>query len=125
MGVIALDFTIDGVREAAASGKTSAVAMAELHYGRIDAEDGEHGKEINSFLSLSRERAMAQAERVDNAAAKGEALGPLAGVPVGIKDVLTMTGSPATAGSQILKGYLPPYDATAVRKLEAAGAVLL
>ena len=62
---------------------------------------------------------------MDAAAAKGEALGPLAGVPVGIKDVLTMAGSPATAGSKILKGYLPPYDATSVTRLEAAGAVLL
>ena len=58
-------------------------------------------------------------------AAKGEALPALAGVPVGIKDVLVMQGAPATAGSLILKGYRPPYDATAVAKLEAAGAVLL
>ena len=52
-------------------------------------------------------------------------LGPLAGIPVGIKDVLVMRGAPATAGSKILKGYEPPYDATVVKKLEAAGAVLL
>ena len=52
-------------------------------------------------------------------------LGPLAGVPIGIKDVLAMRGAPATAGSLILKGYHPPYDATVVAKLEAAGAVLL
>ena len=58
-------------------------------------------------------------------AAKGEALPALAGVPVGIKDVLTMMGSPATAGSKILEGWMPPYDATAVKRLEAAGAVLL
>jgi aspartyl-tRNA(Asn)/glutamyl-tRNA(Gln) amidotransferase subunit A len=57
--------------------------------------------------------------------AKGEALPILAGVPVGIKDVLVMRGSPATAGSLILKGYTPPYDATAVTRLEQAGAVLL
>ena len=68
---------------------------------------------------------MAQAAKIDAMAAKGEALPPLAGVPVGIKDVLTMMGSPATAGSRILKGYMPPYDATVVTKLEAAGAVLL
>ena len=58
-------------------------------------------------------------------AAKGEKLPVLAGVPVGIKDVLAMQGAPATAGSLILKGYRPPYDATTVTKLEAAGAVLL
>ena len=58
-------------------------------------------------------------------AAKGDPLPPLAGIPVGIKDVLVMQGAPATAGSKILEGYRPPYDATAVAKLEAAGAVLL
>jgi len=58
-------------------------------------------------------------------AAKGEPLPVMAGVPVGIKDVLAMQGAPATAGSLILKGYRPPYDATAVAKLEAAGAILL
>jgi aspartyl-tRNA(Asn)/glutamyl-tRNA(Gln) amidotransferase subunit A len=117
--------TIDEVRTAVAAGSATATAMAELHYARIAADDGADGKGINSFLALSRERALAQAERVDAAAAKGETLGPLAGVPVGIKDVLVMKGSPATAGSLILKGYRPPYDATAVAKLEAAGAVLL
>ncbi len=117
--------TIDAVRAAVAAGTTTATALAEQHYARIAADDGANGKGINSFLALSRERALAQAARVDAAAAKGEALGPLAGVPVGIKDVLAMQGSPATAGSLILKGYRPPYDATAVAKLEAAGAVLL
>jgi aspartyl-tRNA(Asn)/glutamyl-tRNA(Gln) amidotransferase subunit A len=117
--------TIDSVRAAVASGKTTATAIAEEHYGRIAAEDGPDGKGINSFLALSRERAMAQAAKIDAMAAKGDALGPLAGVPVGIKDVLTMKGSPATASSLILKGYMPPYDATAVTRLEAAGAVLL
>jgi aspartyl-tRNA(Asn)/glutamyl-tRNA(Gln) amidotransferase subunit A len=113
--------TMDAARAVMASGKVTATALAELHYGRIAAEDGK----INSFLALSRERAMAQAEKIDTMAAKGEPLLPLAGIPVGIKDVLAMEGSPATAGSLILKGYRPPYDATVVTKLEAAGAVLL
>jgi aspartyl-tRNA(Asn)/glutamyl-tRNA(Gln) amidotransferase subunit A len=113
--------TIDGVRAAVASKETSAVAMAEMHYVEIGSRDGE----IHSYLSLSRERAMAQATKIDEMAAKGETLPALAGVPVGIKDVLVMQGSPATAGSLILKGYRPPYDATAVTRLEAAGAVLL
>jgi aspartyl-tRNA(Asn)/glutamyl-tRNA(Gln) amidotransferase subunit A len=117
--------TIDGVRAAIASGKTTATAIAEEHYARIAAEDGPHGKGINSFLALSRDRALAQAAKIDAMATKGDALPPLAGVSVGIKDVLTMKGSPATAGSLILKGYMPPYDATAVTRLEAAGAVLL
>ena len=119
-----MSLTIDGVRAAVMGGTATAAAVAEEHYSRIAADD-RAGKGINSFLAVSRERALAQAARVDAAAAKGDPLGPLAGVPVGIKDVLTMTGSPATAGSKILKGYMPPYDATAVTRLEAAGAVLL
>jgi aspartyl-tRNA(Asn)/glutamyl-tRNA(Gln) amidotransferase subunit A len=115
------DLTIDEVREAVASGRTTATALAELHYERIGAED----KEINSYLSLSRERALAQAAKIDAMAQRGDLLPPLAGVPVGIKDVLVMRGAPATASSLILKGYRPPYDATSVDRLEMAGAVLL
>jgi aspartyl-tRNA(Asn)/glutamyl-tRNA(Gln) amidotransferase subunit A len=113
--------TIDSARAAVVSGAVTATAVTELHYARIDSRDGE----INSFLALSRERAMAQAAKIDGMAAKAEALPALAGVPVGIKDVLVMQGAPATAGSLILKGYRPPYDATAVTRLEAAGAILL
>ncbi|WP_353067581.1 Asp-tRNA(Asn)/Glu-tRNA(Gln) amidotransferase subunit GatA [Tunturibacter psychrotolerans] len=115
------NLTIDVAREAVASRETTATALTELHYDRIATRDGE----INSFLALSRVRAMTQAQKIDEMAAKGEALPPLAGVPVGIKDVLVMQGAPATAGSLILKGYRPPYDATVVSKLEAAGAILL
>ena len=113
--------TIDSARAAVASGETTATHLAELHYGRIKTQD----PEINSFLALSRERALGQAAKIDALAAKGDALPALGGVPVGIKDVLAMQGAPATAGSLILKGYRPPYDATAVGKLETAGAVLL
>jgi aspartyl-tRNA(Asn)/glutamyl-tRNA(Gln) amidotransferase subunit A len=113
--------TIDGTRAAIAAGETTATALAELHYARIESKD----HEINSFLALSRERAMAQAAKIDGMVARAETLPALAGVPVGIKDVLVMQGSPATAGSLILKSYLPSYDATAVTRLEAAGAVLL
>ena len=113
--------TIEPARAAIASGKATATALAEAHYARIAEKDGA----INSYLALSRERAVAQAAKIDEMAAKGEPLPALAGVPVGIKDVLAMQGAPATAGSLILKGYRPPYDATAVKRLEAAGAVLL
>src|SRR5271156_5531677 len=113
--------TIDRTRAAVASGTMTATAVAELHYARIASGDSE----INSFLALSRERALAQAAKIDGMSARAEALPALAGVPIGIKDVLVMRGAPATAGSLILKGYKPPYDATAVAKLEAAGAVLL
>ena len=113
--------TIDSVRAGIASGTVTAADVAERHYARIGERDGV----INSFLALSRERALAQAAKIDEKAVKGEELPALAGVPIGIKDVLVMRGAPATAGSRILKGYRPPYDATAVTKLEAAGAVLL
>ena len=104
-------WTIDGVQSAIAEGRTTAVAIAEAHYARIAAEDGPEGKDIHSFLALSRGRAMAQAERIDAMVAAGEGLPVLAGVPVGIKDVLAMRGAPATAGSKILEG-LP----TAIRR---------
>jgi aspartyl-tRNA(Asn)/glutamyl-tRNA(Gln) amidotransferase subunit A len=109
------------LRQGIASGVISAVELAEQYYARIAA----HNPLLNVYLSLTREQALEQAECVDHAAAKGDPLGPLAGIPVGIKDVLVMQGAPSTAGSAILKGYHPPYDATAVTKLKAAGAVLL
>jgi len=103
------------------AGSTTAQELARGYYDRI----AEKNPRLNVYLSLTRERALAQAERVDALAAKGDPLPVLAGIPVGIKDVLVMQGAAATAGSKILKGYHPPYDATAVARLEAAGAVLL
>jgi aspartyl-tRNA(Asn)/glutamyl-tRNA(Gln) amidotransferase subunit A len=113
--------TIRTAREAIARGETTAVALAESYYRTIAVED----PMIHAWLALSKERAMEQAVRIDGMAERGETLPPLAGIPMGIKDVLTMQGAPATAGSLILEGYAPPYDATAVTRLEAAGAVLL
>ena len=113
--------TIRSIRSGLESGAIKATVLAEQHYDRIAAEN----PEINCYLALSRDRALGQAERIDAMAARGDPLPALAGVPVGIKDVLAMRGVPATAGSKILEGYIPPYDATAVARLEAAGAVLL
>jgi aspartyl-tRNA(Asn)/glutamyl-tRNA(Gln) amidotransferase subunit A len=113
--------TLAEARAAVVSGTTSATALAERYYERIAAVD----TEVNSYLALTKDRALAQAASVDAAVKSGAPLGPLAGVPIGIKDVLTLKGAPATAASKILKGYHPPYDATVVARLEAAGAVLL
>jgi aspartyl-tRNA(Asn)/glutamyl-tRNA(Gln) amidotransferase subunit A len=113
--------TFSELRESILSGRIKAAELARTYYERIEQINGS----LNIYLSLTRDRALEQAAKVDEAAAKGDPLGPLAGIPVGIKDVLVMRGAPATAGSRILKGYEPPYDATAVSKLEAAGAVLL
>jgi aspartyl-tRNA(Asn)/glutamyl-tRNA(Gln) amidotransferase subunit A len=113
--------SIESTRDAIANGEIKAAELAETFYTRIAAVD----PAIHAYLWLSRERALEQAERIDRLAAKGDPLPALAGVPVGIKDVLTVIGSPATAGSRILEGYYPPYDATAVERLSASGAVLL
>jgi aspartyl-tRNA(Asn)/glutamyl-tRNA(Gln) amidotransferase subunit A len=113
--------TLAELRAGIESGQTKATDLAESYFARIAALN----PRLNAYLSLAKERAMEQAGRVDAIAAKGDPLPPLAGVPCGIKDVLVMKGAPATAGSRILQGYHPPYDATAVARLEAAGAVLL
>ncbi|HEX4021811.1 MAG TPA: Asp-tRNA(Asn)/Glu-tRNA(Gln) amidotransferase subunit GatA [Acidobacteriaceae bacterium] len=113
--------TIEDTRQAIASGSIKAADMAKSFYQTIAAED----PKIHAWLSLSKERALKNAECIDVMASRGDTLPILAGVPVGIKDVLAMQGSPTTAGSKILEGYQPPYDATAVARLEAAGAVLL
>ncbi|HTW60724.1 MAG TPA: Asp-tRNA(Asn)/Glu-tRNA(Gln) amidotransferase subunit GatA [Terracidiphilus sp.] len=112
---------IAALRAEIAERRTKASDVALEYYGRIERKN----PYLNAFLSLTRERALAQAERIDALAAKGDPLPPLAGIPVAIKDVLVMKGAPSTAGSKILQGYRPPYDATAVERLEAAGAVLL
>ena len=113
--------TLSALREGIESGRVKAADLANSYYERIEQVN----PRLNVFLSFTRERALEQAAKVDATAAKGDPLGPLAGIPIGIKDVLVMRGAPSTAGSRILKNYHPPYDATAVARLDAAGAVLL
>jgi len=113
--------SIGDIRNSIESGERKASAIAEASFEKIKARD----PQIHAYLSINRERALEQASRIDDLAAKGKPLPVLAGVPVGIKDVLTIEGLQATAGSKILEGYRAPYTATAVQKLEAAGAVVL
>ncbi len=113
--------TIDAARSAVQERKTSATALAEAYYAKIESDD----PKIGAYLTLSMERAMAKAIEMDALAAKGEKLPPLGGVPVGIKDVMVTKGVRSTAGSKVLGNYIPPYDCTAVARLEAAGAVVL
>jgi aspartyl-tRNA(Asn)/glutamyl-tRNA(Gln) amidotransferase subunit A len=115
------NWTIDGVREALAAKKVSARELAGDFYKRIEARN----PELNAFLALSPERARRQTDRIDALVAEGKPLPPLAGVPVAIKDVISTRGITSTCGSKILQNYVPPYDATAVERLEAAGAVIL
>ena len=114
-------WTIAGIRGALQSKKISARELAAEFYSRIDRRN----PELNAFLGFSPERAFAQADRVDEAMAEGKTLPPLAGVPTAIKDVISTQGIPTTCGSKILENYVPPFDATAVERLDAAGAVIL
>jgi aspartyl-tRNA(Asn)/glutamyl-tRNA(Gln) amidotransferase subunit A len=113
--------TIDAARSAVQGGEITATALAESFYAKIETDD----PQIGSYLALSKERGFAKAAAIDGLAKSGAPLPPLAGVPVGIKDVMVTRGVRTTAGSKILGNYIPPYDCTAVARLESAGAVIL
>jgi aspartyl-tRNA(Asn)/glutamyl-tRNA(Gln) amidotransferase subunit A len=100
-----------------AAKEVSAVEVAQAHLDRIDKVDGA----VHAFLHVDAEGALAQAARVD----AGELTGPLAGVPLALKDVIVTKGVPTTVGSKILEGWRPPYDATVTERLRAAGVVVL
>jgi aspartyl-tRNA(Asn)/glutamyl-tRNA(Gln) amidotransferase subunit A len=104
-----------------ASGTTSSVEVTQAHLDRIAAVDGE----IHAFLHVDGERALAAAAAVDAKIKAGEQVGPLAGVPLALKDVLTYTGAPTTCGSKILEGWYPPYNATVTQRLLDADIVIL
>ena len=114
-------WTIAGIRSALQAKKISAKELTKDFYSQIDRRN----PKLNAFLALSPDRAYAQAARIDGAIARGGPLPSLAGVPVAIKDVISTSGVRTTCGSKILENYVPPYDATAVERLEGAGAVLL
>ncbi|MFW6719963.1 Asp-tRNA(Asn)/Glu-tRNA(Gln) amidotransferase subunit GatA [Streptomyces sp. MAR4 CNY-716] len=104
-----------------AAGDVSAVEVAEAHLARIDAVD----EKVHAFLHVDREGALARARAVDAKRERGEKLGPLAGVPLALKDIFTTEGVPTTAGSKMLQGWVPPYDATVTRRLKEADVVIL
>nr|WP_181788811.1 Asp-tRNA(Asn)/Glu-tRNA(Gln) amidotransferase subunit GatA [Streptomyces phytophilus] len=104
-----------------AAGDVSAVEVAEAHLARIDAVD----EKVHAFLHVDREGALARARAVDAKRERGEELGPLAGVPLALKDIFTTEGVPTTAGSKMLEGWIPPYDATVTRRLKEADVVIL
>ena len=107
------------IAAAVRSGERSAVAVLDEHLARIAARD----EEIHAFNLVTVDAARAQAEAVDAAVAAGDDPGPLAGVPVALKDNMCTRGIPTTCSSRILEGWKPPYDATVVTRLRAAGAV--
>jgi aspartyl-tRNA(Asn)/glutamyl-tRNA(Gln) amidotransferase subunit A len=121
-------------------GAVSAVEVTEAHLERIAAVDGvdaggdvwaarEPGalgeRDIHAYLHVTAADARGHAADVDRRRAAGEDLGPLAGVPVALKDVLTMRGVPTTCGSRMLEGWVPPYDATVTRRLRDADLIVL
>ncbi len=113
--------TVVEIAARVARGEVTAEAVCGEALARIAARDGA----LHAFLHVAGEQALEAARQVDAKRARGEALGPLAGVPVALKDALCTRGVPTTAGSKILAGYVPPYDATVVERLRQADAVLV
>jgi len=113
--------TIGRVREGLLARQFSSVelATAALQFAR------EENRKTNAYLTFSEDRALAAARRVDQILARGEDPGPLAGVPVAVKDVIVTRDVRTTCGSKMLANYIPPYDATAIERLEGAGAIIL
>jgi aspartyl-tRNA(Asn)/glutamyl-tRNA(Gln) amidotransferase subunit A len=113
MNVVAL---ADSVRR----GEIRAVDVAERTLAAIDARNAE----LNAFVTIARDELLEQARAIDAKRARGETLGLLAGVPVGLKDALCTRGIRTTCGSKMLADYVPPYDATVVARLKGADALL-
>ncbi|MEI6404990.1 MAG: amidase, partial [Actinomycetes bacterium] len=103
------------------SSEVSAVEVTQAHLDRISQVD----KKVHAFLHVDTAGALATAKDIDTRRAAGEKLGVLAGVPLALKDILATQGLPTTVGSRILEGWIPPYDATVVKKLREAGIVIL
>jgi aspartyl-tRNA(Asn)/glutamyl-tRNA(Gln) amidotransferase subunit A len=111
--------TADALATKLSSGEVSSVEATQAHLDRIAAVDGS----VHAFLHVASDSALAEAADIDRRRAAGEELHPLAGVPIAIKDVIVTKGMPTTSGSKILEGWVPPYDATVMTKLRAAGLV--
>ena len=116
--------TVSSARAAVQERQITAASLVERFYAKIEAQDRQPGQ-INAYLNLTRERALRKAKQIDAIADRGDRLPPLGGVPIAIKDVIVTRGIRTTAGSKILGNYIPPYDSTAVSRLEEAGAVIL
>ena len=116
-----IDRSARDIRDDVAAGRTSAVDVCRAFLDRVEAVN----PALNAFNLIDAEGALSRAERVDRARRAGETPGPLAGVPVALKDNLCTRGMRTTASSKIIKNFIPPYDATVVHRLEAAGAVIV
>ncbi len=113
--------TAAGIAALVASGEVSAEEVTRAHLDRIAATDGS----VHAFLHVAADRAVEAARAVDARRMAGEPLGPLAGVPLALKDVFTTADMPTTCGSRILGSWQPPYDATVTARLRRAGVIIL
>jgi len=111
--------TASGIASAVTSGALTARAVVDAHLARIEQRDGE----IHAFNKVTADEARAHADAIDADIAAGRPVGPLAGVPIALKDNLCTRGIDTTCSSRILEGWKPPYDATVVSRLHAAGAI--
>ena len=116
-----ITMTAADLSAAMAAGEVSAAEVTTAHLDRIAAVDDR----VKAFLHVAGDDALAQAREVDARRKAGEPLGPLAGVPVAVKDLFATVGMPTTCGSKILEGWRPPYESTITRRLRDAGAVLI
>lgn len=115
------NLTVDRIREDLAARRYSAVELASAALRYAETEN----PKTNAYIHFCRERALDAARRVDEKIGRGEDPGPLGGVPVAVKDVIVTKGVRTTCASKLLATYIPPYDATAVVRMEGAGAVIL
>ena len=115
------ELTISELSEKLRSGEATSLEATEAYLERIGSVEGS----INSYVTVTAEGALEAAGEADKRIASGEDTTPLTGVPIGLKDIFCTDGVETTCGSQILKGFVPPYDSTVTRKLKEAGAVIL
>ena len=113
--------TISDARDGLMKKRFSCAELTKGYLNKIKKEN----KALNDFLNLTQDLALEQAEKVDNKISRREKVGPLEGIPIAVKDNILVEGYKATAGSKILKDYIAPYDATAIKKLKQAGAIIL
>ncbi|MBO0706511.1 MAG: Asp-tRNA(Asn)/Glu-tRNA(Gln) amidotransferase GatCAB subunit A, partial [Candidatus Dormibacteraeota bacterium] len=116
-----VDATLTELHDRLVRRDVSAAELLDAHLQVIE----EKNEGVGAFLRLTTDLARAQAAEADRRLGRGEDVGMLTGIPIAVKDVLSVEGVETTAGSRILAGYRPPYDATAIARLRAAGAVFL
>ena len=116
-----VDMTAREMASAVRNRELSATEVVEAHLSEISA----HDREVAAFLLVLADEARHRARSIDEAIARGEEVGPLAGVPIAVKDNMTLRGVETTCASRILAGWRPPYTATVVQRVESAGAIVI